>query len=109
MMLRSFRNASVAKASRGPARNDLDYERQLSRRLLYQNILLRRDAEMKGDLPSEEALSNLEPFLLDIANLPAKPSPDDLRDIKERLRRKELIASLQIASAQPSSPAYQTP
>jgi hypothetical protein len=109
LMLRSFRNSSVAKAPGGRARIDLDYERQLSRRLLYQNILLRRDAEMNGDLPAEEALSGLEPFLLDIANLPDRPSPDDLRDIKERLRRKELIASLQIASAQPLAPAYQTP
>jgi len=109
LMLRSFRNSSVAKAPGGRARIDLDYERQLSRRLLYQNIILRRDAEMNGDLPAEEALSSLEPFLLDIANLPDKPSPDDLRDIKERLRRKELIASLQIASAEPSAPAYQNP
>jgi hypothetical protein len=117
LMLRSFRNAGrnadVAKASPkvsgGWAPIDLDYEKQLSRRLLYQNILLRRDAEMKGDLPSKEALSNLEPFLLDIANLPDKPSPDELRGIRERLQRKELIASLQISSARPSAPAYQNP
>jgi hypothetical protein len=104
-MLRSFRNASAAKVSGDGAPIDLAYEKQLSRRLLYRNILLRRGAEMKGDLPAEEALSSLEPFLLDIANLPDKPSPDELSDISERLRRKELIASLQIASA----PNYQTP
>ncbi|HKQ76634.1 MAG TPA: hypothetical protein VJ810_23265 [Blastocatellia bacterium] len=109
LMLRSFRNVGVGKASRIRAPIDLDYEKQLSRRLLYQNILLRRDAEMKGDLPAEEALSNLEPFLLDIANLPDKPSADELRGIRERLQRKELIASLQISSARPSAPAYQNP
>jgi hypothetical protein len=102
LMLRSFRNASAAKSL---AATDLAYERQLSRRLLYQNILLRRDAEMKGNLPAEEALSSLEPFLLDIANLPDKPSPGELGGIRERLRRKELIASLQISSA----PTYQNP
>src|SRR5262245_11007099 len=106
LMLRSFRNASAAKSL---AATDLAYEKQLSRRLLYQNILLRRDAEMKGDLPAEEALSSLEPFLLDIANLPDKPSSGELGGIRERLQRKELIASLQISSAQPSAPAYKIP
>jgi hypothetical protein len=52
-------------------------------------------------------LSNLEPFLLDIANLPARPSPDDLRGIRERLRRKEMIAALHIYSTPPVSPAFQ--
>jgi hypothetical protein len=106
LMLRSFRNASAAKSL---AATDLAYERQMSRRLLYQNILLRRDAEMKGNLPAEEALSSLEPFLLDIANLPDKPSSGELGGIRERLQRKELIASLQISSAQPSAPAYKIP
>jgi hypothetical protein len=106
LMLRSFRNASAAKSF---AATDLAYERQMSRRLLYQNILLRRDAEMKGNLPAEEALSGLEPFLLDIANLPDNPSPGELGGIRERLQRKELIASLQISSAQPSAPTYQNP
>jgi hypothetical protein len=106
LMLRSFRNASASKSL--PA-TDLAYDRQLSRRLLYQNILLRRDAEMKGNLPAEEALNSLEPFLLDIANLPDNPSSGELGGIRERLQRKELITSLQIASAQPSAGAYQIP
>jgi hypothetical protein len=102
LMLRSFRNASAAKRL---AAADLAYERQLSRRLLYQNILLRRDAEMRGNLPAEEALSSLEPFLIDIANLPDNPSSGELGGIRDRLQRKELIASLQISSAR----AYQIP
>jgi hypothetical protein len=106
LMLRSFRNASAEKSF---AATDLAYEKQMSRRLLTKNILLRRDAEMKGNLPAEEALSSLEPFLLDIANLPDKPSSGELGGIRERLRRKELIASLQISSAQPSGPAYKIP
>jgi hypothetical protein len=106
LMLRSFRNASAAKVS---SEIDLAYEKRLSQRLLYQNILLRRDAEMKGNLPAEEALGDLEPFLLDIANLPDKPSRDELNNIRERLQRKELIASLQISSAQPAALTYQNP
>jgi hypothetical protein len=106
LMLRSFRNASAARSL---SATDLAYERQLSRRLLTRNILLRRDAEMKGNLPMEEALSSLEPFLIDIANLPDNPSSGELGAIRERLRRKELIASLQISSARPSAPMYQIP
>ncbi len=105
LMLRSFRNTSGAKVSGARAPVDLDYEKELSRRLLYQNILLRRQAEMKGNLPAEEALSALEPFLLDIANLPDKPSRGELGEISERLRRKEMIAALQISS----TPTYQNP
>jgi hypothetical protein len=104
LLLRTFRNT---RAANGSAATDLAYEKQLSQRLLYQNILLRREAEMKGNLPAEEALGDLEPFLLDIANLPDKPSPDELSSIKERLQRKELIATLHIYSAHPSLPTYQ--
>lgn len=101
LLLRSFRNARIAKNSGGKTKLDLSYEQQSSQRLLYQNILLRRDAEVKGHLPAAEALGDLEPLLLDIANLPVKPSPDELHRIKERLQRKELIAALQIYAAQP--------
>jgi hypothetical protein len=103
LLLRTFRNT---RAANGSAATDLAYEKQLSQRLLYQNILLRREAEMKGNLPAEEALGDLEPFLLDIANLPDKPSPDELSSIKERLQRKEMIAVLQVYSAHPSLPTY---
>jgi len=103
MLLRSFRNT---EASNDQAEMDLSYEKELSQRLLYQNILLRREAELKGNLPAEEALGDLEPILLDIANLPDKPSPDELSSIKERLQRKEMVATLQIYSAHPPLPTY---
>jgi len=64
--------------------------------LLYKNVLLRRDAEAKGNLPVEELLGSLEPFLLDIANLPEKPSSNEVRSIKERMQKKEIVSALQI-------------
>jgi hypothetical protein len=96
VLLRSFRNTRDSDARLDP---DLAYERRGSRDLLYKNILLRRDAEAKGNMPVEELLGSLEPFLLDIANLPDKPSGDDLRSIKGRMQKKEIVSALQIYSA----------
>ncbi len=96
LLLRSFRN-SRDEGSQPDA--NLSYEKQGSRELLYKNVLLRRDAEAKGNLPVEELLGSLEPFLLDIANLPEKPSGNDVRSIKERMQRKEIVSALQIYSA----------
>ena len=96
LLLRSFRNTRDAGAQ--PDAN-LSYDKQGSRELLYKNVLLRRDAEAKGNLPVEELLGSLEPFLLDIANLPEKPSSNDVRSIKERMQKKEIVSALQIYSA----------
>ena len=96
LLLRSFRNSRDAGSQ--PDAN-LSYEKQGSRELLYKNVLLRRDAEAKGNLPVQELLGSLEPFLLDIANLPEKPSSNDVRSIKERMQKKEIVSALQIYSA----------
>lgn len=96
LLLRSFRNTSDS-GSRIDA--GVSYDKKGSRELLSRNILLRRDAEAKGNLPVEELLGSLEPFLLDIANLPDKPSNNELRSIKERMQKKEIVSALQIYSA----------
>ena len=96
LLLRAFRNTKDTAAQAIP---EIAYEKQRSRGLLTRNILLRRDAEAKGNLPVEELLGSLEPFLLDIANLPDKPSNDDVRSIKDRMHKKEIISALQVYSA----------
>ena len=96
LLLRAFRNTRDGNAQPDP---DLAYEKQRSRGLLSNNILLRRDAEAKGNMPVQELLGSLEPFLLDIANLRDKPSNDDVRSIKERMQKKEIVAALQVYSA----------
>jgi hypothetical protein len=96
LLLRSFRNTRDSGAQPDP---NLSYEKQRSRGLLYKNILLRRDAEAKGNMPAEELLGSLEPFLLDIANLPDRPSNEDVRSIKERMQKKEIVSALQVYSA----------
>lgn len=87
LLLRSFRNAR--------ATDDLAYERARSRRLLYRNIVLRREAAGKGDPVIATALGRLEPILLDIANLPDKPAGRDVGSIRERMRKKNLMVTLQ--------------
>src|SRR5262245_30825836 len=104
LLLRSFRNAPIEK---GAAAFDLAYEKRLSRELLSKNRLLRRSAENKEDSQAEELLSNIEPLLLDIANLSDRPSQDEVRSVKELIREQKVIAMLQIYSAKEvRSPAF---
>ncbi|MFL6276750.1 MAG: hypothetical protein ACJ74G_16295 [Blastocatellia bacterium] len=100
MLLRSFRN------SEGGTAFDLTYERQSARRLLANNVLLRRAAEARGNLPVGDLLGSLEPFLLDIANLADAPVPDDVRTIKARMEKKEIITALQVYAAPTLSRAF---
>lgn len=90
-LLKSVRNLQVAE---GADDIDVSYEKALSRRLLNENVVLRRDAEMSGKFPVKTLLSSLEPFLIDIANLPDRTSADDLRVIKERVQKTEIVAAL---------------
>jgi hypothetical protein len=91
-LLRSVRNLQPTD---GADEIDVSYEKALSRRLLNENVILRRDAEMSGKFPAKTLLSDLEPFLIDIANLPDKAGADDLRVIKERVKSTEIVAALQ--------------
>jgi len=74
---------------------DVTFEKAMSRRLLDENVVLRRDAETSGKYPVKALLGDLEPFLIDIANLPDKTKPSDLRAIKDRAQKTEIVAALQ--------------
>ena len=90
-LLRSIRNVEV---NDNDQEIDVTYDKAVSRRLLNENIVLRRDAEMKAKFPTKALLSDLEPFLIDIANLPDQAKPDDVRAIKERVQKTEIVAAL---------------
>lgn len=92
-LLRSFQNAS---ASAEPAAVQLAYERRLSRKLLAENATLQLEAETSGDEGTKQVLDTLEPFLLDIANLRDDASREDVRSIRERMQKREIIAALQV-------------
>ena len=90
-LLRSIRNFPV---SDGDEEIDVTYDKALSRRLLNENVVLRREAEMKAKFPTKSLLADVEPFLIDIANLPDHARPEDVRVIKERVQKTEIVAAL---------------
>ncbi|HEV2763358.1 MAG TPA: anti-sigma factor, partial [Pyrinomonadaceae bacterium] len=88
LLLRSFRNADGDSA-------DIAYEKRVSKELLSENIVLRRESE-GSPTTTKQLLNTLEPFLLDIANLEDDASNEDVRAIKERMQKKEIIAALRV-------------
>lgn len=95
-LLRAFRN--VRLNTRGTAA-DVAYERKLAQQLVYQNMILRREADAAGDVHIKSLLENLEPILLDIANLPDKPDSNAVNTIRDRVERKNIVALLQVNCA----------
>lgn len=91
LLLRSIKNFQISDTD---DEIDVTYDKALSRRLLNENVVLRRDAEMKAKFPTKTLLADLEPFLIDIANLPDRARPEDVREIKERVQKTEIVAAL---------------
>jgi hypothetical protein len=92
MLLRSIKNA---RAEGGDTFN-VAYEKKLSRRLLSENATLQLDAETRGDKDTKQVLDRIEPYLLDIANMHDNASREEVRSMRERIDRKEIIAALQV-------------
>ncbi len=95
VLLRAFRNIRVDRAGSAP---EISYERRRARQLLYRNIHLRREADHSGDVQVASLLEALEPILLDIANLGDRPEGDEVRAIRDRVERKNLVPLLQVNS-----------
>ncbi|HEX5889011.1 MAG TPA: zf-HC2 domain-containing protein [Pyrinomonadaceae bacterium] len=94
-LLRAFRNVRLNEPS---AAAEVRYERSRAKQLIYQNMMLRREADTSGDVQIASLLDSLEPILLDIANLPDEPDNDTVRVIRERVERKNIVALLQVNS-----------
>jgi outer membrane biosynthesis protein TonB len=94
-LLLAFRNVRLDDPATA---TQLSYERKRAQQLVNQNTMLRREADAVGDVQIASLLENLEPILLDIANLPNKPDPDAVRVIRERVERKNIVALLRVNS-----------
>ena len=92
MLLRSFKNAAPAEGDAG----DLTYEKLLSQKLLDENAALRVGDFGADDKEARQVLDAIEPFLLDIKNLRERPSREEVRSIRERMKKNEIIAALQV-------------
>ena len=94
-LLRSFRNIRLNQASTAA---EVGYERARAKQLVFQNMMLRREADAAGDVQISSLLDSLEPILLDIANLPDRPDDDAVQVIRERAERKNIVALLRVNS-----------
>lgn len=92
MLLRSIKNVRASEAGD----TDIAYEKNLSRKLLAENATLQLEAEVKGDKETKQVLDRIEPFLLDIANMGEKPTREEVRSIRERVRSNEIVAALEV-------------
>lgn len=94
-LLLAFKNVRLTQPG---SATEVGYERKRAQQLVYQNMMLRREADAAGDVQSASLLEKLEPILLDIANLPDKPDPDAVRIIRERVERKNIVGLLRVNS-----------
>src|SRR6185503_209134 len=94
-LLLAFKNIRLDEAG---AAEEVGYERKRAKQLVYQNMLLKREADAAGDVQISSLLENLEPILIDIANLPDRPDENTVRAIRERVERKNIVGLLRVNS-----------
>ena len=94
-LLVAFRNVRMNEPG---AAAEVAYERKRAQQLVLQNMMLRREADASGDVQISSLLENLEPILIDIANLPDKPDKDAVRIIRQRVERKNIVPLLRVNS-----------
>ena len=94
-LLVSFRNVRLNEPGNTA---EVAYERKRAQQLVLQNMMLRREADVTGDVQISSLLENLEPILIDISNLPDKPDKDAIRVIRERVERKNIVPLLRVNS-----------
>lgn len=91
-LLRSVRNANLDD---DPS-VELVYDKDNARKLLVPNRMFRQFAEANGDQQISEVLDNLENLLVDVANLSEHPAAEEVRNLQERIRRTEMVATLSL-------------
>lgn len=94
-LLLAFKNVRLDEPG---AAEEVGFERKRAKQLVFQNMLLKREADAAGDVQISSLLENLEPILIDIANLPDQPDENAVRAIRERVERKNIVGLLRVNS-----------
>ena len=94
-LLLTFKNVRLDESGSAA---EVSHERKRAKQLVFQNMMLRREADASGDVQISSLLENLEPILIDIANLPDQPDAEAIRVIRERVERKNIVALLRVNS-----------
>jgi putative zinc finger protein len=94
-LLVAFRNVRLNEPDSAA---EVSYERKRAQQLVYQNMMLRREADASGDVQISSLLESLEPILIDIANLPDNPDQNAVRAIRQRVERKNIVPLLRVNS-----------
>ncbi len=74
--------------------------------MLDQNSVLRRAAQTKRNVPVGQLLGELEPLLIDIANLGDRPSREDVRDVQYQIEQREMLSNLELYSMNRPNPGF---
>ncbi|HLK48573.1 MAG TPA: hypothetical protein VKT49_10590 [Bryobacteraceae bacterium] len=90
MVLTELANASAA----GPL--DISFEQERAADLLGENRLYRQSATGSGDALVADVLDELERVLLEIEHAPSRISPDELDDLRLRLRAEGILFKLRV-------------
>lgn len=75
---------------------DLSDEQKQARNLLDSNRLYRLSAQRDGDPAVARVLDDLERVLTEIANGPSELSPQDLKQIRERIQSQDLLFKIHV-------------
>ena len=92
LLLLSLKNTPMPETD---ASVNVSYEKTISRKLADSNLLLRRETAAAGDRSAAELLDQIEPLLIDIANMPDRVSAQEVASLSRRIARKDVIGLLQ--------------
>ena len=92
LLLLSLKNTPVSETDTSV---NVSYEKMVSRKLADNNLLLRRETAMAGYQSAAELLDQVEPLLIDIANMPDRASAAEVASISRRIARRDVIGLLQ--------------
>ena len=77
-------------------RTDIAPERAVARSLVDENRLYRQTAQAAGDTRIASVLDDLERILVEIANSPEDPTPDQLEVLRRRIESEGLLFKVRV-------------